>query len=187
MSEHASPSAQRPAPERFTAIVDPRTLRIERDLPGPIDRVWAYLTKGELRATWMSDTEIPAEVGAEFSSTWEGEDGEPGGRVDFRVRVYDAPHVLEYSWGELDAPSGAVRDSIVRFELRERGDRVHLTLIHSALPDTDDARTSFGAGWHAHVDVLEAVLSGVDGPDVNTRFAELEPLYVERAGVTPAP
>jgi uncharacterized protein YndB with AHSA1/START domain len=181
MSEQPSPYAQRPAPERFTQVINGHTLRIERDLPGPIERVWSYLTTADGMERWIARCEIPSVVGAEFSWQWSGE---TGGRFDGRVRVFDPPHVLEYAWVETGAPSGAVRDSIVRFELQPRGDRVHLRLLHTALPDTNDARTSFGTGWHAHVDVLEAVLSGIDGPDANARYDVLEPFYLERAAAT---
>jgi uncharacterized protein YndB with AHSA1/START domain len=30
------------------------TLTIQRRLPGPIERVWAYLTDGELRRQWLA-------------------------------------------------------------------------------------------------------------------------------------
>src|SRR5262245_16706624 len=33
---------------------EPGTIRIERVLPGPIERIWAYLTDPEKRATWFA-------------------------------------------------------------------------------------------------------------------------------------
>lgn len=36
-------------PDAYGRLVESTTLKIERLLPGPIERVWAYLTQSELR------------------------------------------------------------------------------------------------------------------------------------------
>jgi len=159
----------------FGTLLDAHALRFERDLPGPIERVWAYLTESDLRATWLYPGEVPREVGGEFTKTWEGEDGEPGGGLTLRTRIYDPPHVLEYDWIELSAPGGAIRDSYVRFELTANGDRVHLTFTQRALPV--DGYTTIGAGWHVHLDTLVAQVAGQGGPDAFTRYAAIAPRY----------
>ncbi len=159
----------------YGTLIDAHTIRFERDLPGPIERVWAYLTESDLKATWIGATEIPSTVGGETTMTWEGEDGEPGGGLTIRTRVFDPPHVLEYDWIELDAPGGAIRDSVVRFELAVQDDGVRLTLTHRALPV--DSYTTVAAGWHAHLDTLAAQLDGSGGPDAFARYAEIEPRY----------
>jgi uncharacterized protein YndB with AHSA1/START domain len=159
----------------FGTIIDAHTVRFVRDLPGPVERVWEYLTKAELTATWLYGNEVPQTVGEEFGSSWEGEDGEPGGTIRLRVQVYDAPRVLEVEWAEMPSPTGTITDSFVRFELTPVGDRVRLTLTHRALPA--HAFPSVAAGWHAHLDVLRAVLSGVEGPDAETRYEALKDRY----------
>ena len=158
----------------FGTLLDAHTIRFERDLPGPIERVWAYLTESELKATWVAPGDVPSEIGGEKTMTWEGEDGAPAG-LTFRTRVFDPPHVLEYDWIELGPPGGAVRDSVVRFELARVGDRVHLTLTHRALPT--DSYTTIGAGWHAHLDTLVAQVGNEGGPDADARFAVIGPRY----------
>ena len=35
--------------DAYGVLTEPQTLKIERLLPGPIERVWAYLTDSELR------------------------------------------------------------------------------------------------------------------------------------------
>jgi len=35
-------------------LLAPATMRLERLLPGPVERVWAYLTESEKRAAWPS-------------------------------------------------------------------------------------------------------------------------------------
>jgi uncharacterized protein YndB with AHSA1/START domain len=38
----------------YGVLTAPDTLRIERLLPGPIERVWQYLTDSDKRATWLA-------------------------------------------------------------------------------------------------------------------------------------
>jgi uncharacterized protein YndB with AHSA1/START domain len=38
-------------------------MRLERLLPGPVERVWAYLTESEKRATWLCGGEFELRVG----------------------------------------------------------------------------------------------------------------------------
>ncbi|MBV8580208.1 MAG: SRPBCC family protein [Candidatus Eremiobacteraeota bacterium] len=163
----------------FAARLDAHTIRFERDLPGPIERVWSYLTESDLRATWLAPGDIPSTVGTEFGGRWEGEDGEPGGAFVFRTRVFDPPHALEIDWVEVTAASGTISDSYVRFELTAQGDRVHLVLTHYALPPA--AFPTVGGGWHAHLDTLAAKLAGVEGPDADTRYEALKPEYEKLA------
>jgi len=99
--------------------------------------------------------------------------------LTFRTRVFDPPRVLEYDWIELGAPGGAIRNSVVRFELEPDGERVHLTLTHRALPI--DSYTTIGAGWHAHLDTLVAAVSGIEGPDANARYEIIGPRYAPLA------
>ena len=159
----------------YGTLTDAHTIRFERALPGPIERVWAYLTESDLKATWIGPGDVPSEIGGERTTTWEGEDGQPGGGLTLRTRVFDPPRLLEYDWIEHNAPGGAIRNSVVRFELEPDGERVHLTLTHRALPV--DSYTTIGAGWHAHLDTLVAVASGIEGPDAEARYAIIAPRY----------
>jgi uncharacterized protein YndB with AHSA1/START domain len=163
----------------FGTLLDANTIRFVRDLPGPIERVWAYLTESDLKATWIGPGDVPADIGGERTTTWEGEDGEPGGGLTLRTRVFDPPRVLEYDWIELQAPGGAIRDSVVRIELAAEGDRVRLTLTHSALPV--DSYETIGAGWHAHLDTLRATMNGVDGPGADVRYEAVRERYAALA------
>ena len=40
--------------EPFATMPAPATVRIERLLPGPIERVWAYLTESDKRRRWFA-------------------------------------------------------------------------------------------------------------------------------------
>ncbi len=83
------------------------TVQMERLLPGPIERVWDYLTKPEFLATWLD------------KGLHEGLDARPA------IKRYEPPAVLEYVWNG---------DSTVRFDLETRGQDVLLKLTHRRLP-----------------------------------------------------
>ena len=40
--------------DAYGVLTEPATLKIQRVLPGPIERVWAYLTESELRRQWLA-------------------------------------------------------------------------------------------------------------------------------------
>ena len=46
-----------------SVLIKPSTIRFERLLPGPIERVWAYLTESKKRATWLAAGEFDLRVG----------------------------------------------------------------------------------------------------------------------------
>ena len=66
-------------------------------------------------------------------------------------------------------------------ELEARGERVLLTLVHSRIPDRK-ALLSVSGGWHGHLDILAAKLSGGPVPDFWTTIARLRPEYEARLG-----
>ena len=35
-------------------LIEPGTVKMERLLPGPVERVWAYLTESDKRARWLA-------------------------------------------------------------------------------------------------------------------------------------
>ena len=146
----------------LATIPDRNTLRFVRLLPGPIDRVWAYLTDSAFLVKWLSDGVVGKRAGDEVRFDM----GATG-----RVTHYDPPHVLEYTWNEEDASEGPVVDALVRWELAEEGDRVRLTLTHSRLPENE--MLGHGAGWHAFLEILSACVEGRNPQ----QFGDLFPRY----------
>jgi uncharacterized protein YndB with AHSA1/START domain len=147
-------------PDAYGTLVDPATLRIQRLLPGPIERVWAYLTESELRRKWLASGVMPSQVDAPFEFVWRNDElacppsPRPAGfaeenRMQCVVREFDPPHRLAFTWGT---------GSEVSIELAPRGSQVQLTLIHRRLPDRGSL-LSVSAGWHAHLDILVALAS----------------------------
>ena len=47
-------------------MVEPGTVKMERLLPGPVERVWAYLTESDKRATWLAAGEFDLRIGGEI-------------------------------------------------------------------------------------------------------------------------
>lgn len=145
----------------YGKLTSPDTLRIERLLPGPIDRVWSYLTDSDKRRRWLAAGEMVLAPGAEFSLTWRNDDltQPPGQRPEgfgpehsmaARILAADPPHRLAFTWGT---------NGEVEFTLQPKGDKVLLILVHRRTTDRA-MRIMVGAGWHAHLDILAARLTG---------------------------
>ena len=147
--------------DAYGTLIEPTTLKIQRLLPGPIERVWAYVTDGELRRKWLAAGKMEVKAGTSFEFVWRNDEltnppgNKPEGfgeehRMDSRITELDPPRKISFTW----------RDSgDVTIELEERGKDVLLILIHRRLP----SRTTMlmvGAGWHMHLDVLVARARG---------------------------
>jgi uncharacterized protein YndB with AHSA1/START domain len=152
-------------PNAYGELIEPATLKIQRLLPGPIERVWAYLTDSDLRRKWFAAGEMELKVGAVFEFVWRNDEltdppgerppGFPGEhRRQSRITECNPPRKLAFSWHD----SGDVS-----FELEPRGSKVLLTLIHRRLPDRATL-LKVGPGWHMHLDVLVARATG-DEPE----------------------
>lgn len=152
-----------PMRDAYGTLTEPATLKIERLLPGPIERVWAYLTESNLRRQWMAAGEMQPKVDTPFEFVWRNDEltSPPGQRppgfpdehrMQSRITEYDPPRKLAITWGE----SGAVS-----FQLNPQGSEVLLTVIHRRVPD-HKTLLNVSAGWHMHLDVLAARLAGKD-------------------------
>src|SRR5690606_16162153 len=59
-----SPSSA--SPDGHGARLDAQSIRFERLLPGPIERVWAWLADADKRARWLAGGELPRQPGQTF-------------------------------------------------------------------------------------------------------------------------
>ena len=147
----------------FGVLTEPATLTIQRRLPGPIERVWAYLTDSDLRSRWLASGVMAMQAEAPFELVWRNNDlTDPPGqapdwftgehRMQGHIVAAEPPHKLVFTWdGSGD----------VSIELAAQGDSVLLTLIHRRLPDRNTMR-GVSAGWHAHLDLLVARVAGTE-------------------------
>lgn len=150
-------------------------VRFERLLPGPIDRVWRYLTTREGLAAWLFPGTIELRIGGKVDL----EDANaPGGRFSGTVTRCDPPRALAYTW--LEVSGSGVPPSEISFELEPRDADVLLVLTHRRMAPGFLAQT--GAGWHAHVDILAARLAGKEPEPSMRAFERLLPHYVAEAG-----
>ena len=58
----------------YGTLSEPATLTLQRLLPGPIERVWAYLTDGELRRQWLAAGAMEEKVGAPVEFVWRNDE-----------------------------------------------------------------------------------------------------------------
>lgn len=164
--------------DAYGVLTGPTTLKIQRLLPGPIDRVWAYLTDGDLRRQWLAGGRMDMKVGAPFELIWRNDElssrptKRPSGfpeeqRMKSRITELDPPRKLSFTWeGSGD----------VTFELEKQGDEVMLTVIHRRLPDRDTL-LKVSAGWHMHLDVLTARATGKEPDPFWEGWARLKQEY----------
>jgi uncharacterized protein YndB with AHSA1/START domain len=145
----------------FGALTEPATLTLQRLLPGPVERIWAYLTDSDLRRQWLAAGRMETKASTPFELVWRNNEltdppGEPppgfGGerRMQSQVVEIDPPRKLVFTWNN----SGDVS-----FELEQKGNEVLLTLTHRRLPDRPTL-VKVAAGWHTHLDVLVARAAG---------------------------
>lgn len=149
------------AMDEFGVVTAARTVRLQRVLPGPIERVWAYLTESEKRGTWLASGAMELRVAGRVELNWRNAEltphaetppdrfkSEDGSAVRGRITRCDPPRLLSYTWGE--DPKDA---SEVTFELTPRGEEVLLELTHRRLPDRT-TMVSVASGWHTHLGIL---------------------------------
>lgn len=147
--------------DAYGVLTEPATLKIQRLLPGPIDRVWRYLTESDLRRQWLASGKMEMKAGSPFELTWKNDEltTPPGTRpaefpeeqrMQSRITELNAPHKLVFTWGE---------HGEVSFELEEAGREVLLTVVHKRISDRKNL-IMVGAGWHMHLDILAARLAG---------------------------
>lgn len=163
-------------------------LEFERLLPGPIERVWEFLTDPELRAKWICGGRTEPRAGGvirlDFDNTRLSKSPPPEkyadqGKVAFEgeVLVYEPPHRLAFTWPE----SGDEVPSQVSITLSEEGGKVRLVLRHERL-GRGDFLNGAAAGWHAHLDLLADNLEGRQLHDFWTHHTALEAEYEQRLG-----
>ena len=145
----------------YGTITAPGTVRIQRLLPGPIERIWTYLTDSELRRQWLAAGDMAPQAGSSFELVWRNNElTDPPGhkpesfgeehRMQSRIVEFDPPRRLVFTWGD----SGKVA-----FDLERKGDKVMLTVLHEGISDRNNM-LMIGAGWHMHLNVLEARAGG---------------------------
>jgi uncharacterized protein YndB with AHSA1/START domain len=159
---------------------EPATVRLERLLPGPIERVWAYLTESDKRATWFAGGTFDLRVGGRADLHFDHSNISPEKTPDeykskksdwaSTITRVEPPRLLSYTFG----PGGP--ESEVTFELETRGKDVLLVITHRRLVDRK-TMVGVASGWDAHVAILIDRLNGVEPRPFWTTHAKLKREY----------
>jgi uncharacterized protein YndB with AHSA1/START domain len=159
------------ANEQHGKFTTPTEVRLVRILPGPIERVWEYLTDPEKRARWFCGGVLEQKAGGkvEFAMVHKNlapnetppakyaHVQDPGVTFEGRVLRCEPPRLLVYTFGS--------DDSEVTFELTTQGKQVQLVLTHRVRGAEEEADLcNYGAGWHTHLSLLIAQLEGGPRP-----------------------
>ncbi|WP_340644196.1 SRPBCC family protein [Phenylobacterium sp.] len=142
----------------------PGTVRFERRLPGPIERVWSYFADSDLRGQWLAPGPLEGRVGGTLELGFKHSElspepyDPPGGRGSGEARhilrcevlEIDPPRRLSFRWGE--------DTSVVVVELTPVGDEVALVITQSGL--SAGHMTEVAGGWHTHLAILEDRANG---------------------------
>lgn len=149
--------------DSYATRIAPDAIRLERLLPGPIDRIWAFLTESEKRGKWLASGNMELRAGGKvelnFSHEMISPEQTPAKYKDMpmgftgTVIRCDPPRLLQFAWMESHGSS-----SEVTWELAERGAQVLFTITHRRLEDRA-ALLSVSGGWDVHVGILEDVLT----------------------------
>jgi uncharacterized protein YndB with AHSA1/START domain len=181
----------------YGVIIGPGTVRFERMLPGPIERVWSYLTDSKKRRTWLAAGEMELRPGGQVEHIFRNSEltthDEPPpakhaahskeSRMHGHILACEPPRLLAYSWGETTGEH-ADAGSEVRFELTTVGKDVRLVLTHSKLANRD-SMVGVASGWHAHLGVLADRLNGRAPSGFWAAYTSWEHDYAQR--IPPGP
>ena len=157
------------------------TVQLERMLPGPIERVWAFLTESDKRKTWLGGGAFDLRVGGKadirFDHSNITSEKAPDGYSEHDcggiITRIDPPRLLAFTF------SAAGPESEVTFELATRGKGVLLTITHRRIKDRN-TMVSVAGGWDAHVGILEDRLNRVEPRPFWATHAQLKKEYEAR-------
>lgn len=170
----------------FGVVTEAGAVRFDRLLPGPVERVWSFLTDSDRRGRWLAFGAMEGRVGAPFRLEFHNcklgpgdsdipakyRDNCPDGVATHGViQAWEPCRLLSFTWAE---ESGS--PSLVTIELSDVDDKVRLVLTHRRL-DGHAMMISVAGGWHTHLDILEASLAGAAAPGFWTRHTMLEAEY----------
>jgi len=163
---------------RHGVLAPDKSLRIQRRLPGPIERVWAYLTDSDLRRQWLASGTMPLQAGASFELVWRNDelsmsaDERPDGfaaesRATCQFIEVEPLRRMRYIWPGVGE---------VSMELEAAGSDVLLTVTHRQLVG-ERLILNVSAGWHAHLALLVARLDNTVAPSLWATWKKVRAEY----------
>lgn len=143
--------------EELATQLESGALRFERDLPGPIERIWDYLVDPDKRTAWFCHGTTGEKAGDAFTLSFDHRKltSEPvpethkaledGIEMGARLTAIDPPHLFAFRWDDDGEET--------RIELSAHGDRVRLVLTQTPPADFEEFLGMAG-GWQAHLGLL---------------------------------
>jgi uncharacterized protein YndB with AHSA1/START domain len=102
-------------------LIQPSTVRLERLLPGPLERVWDYLVESDKRAKWLAGGAFDLRVGGKIELVFENDklsdESRDFGTKKFEGRItqLEPLRLLAHTW------QWEGKDSEVLYTLEPRG------------------------------------------------------------------
>ncbi len=172
----------------YAVMTAPDTVEIQRMLPGPIERIWAFLTESNKRGRWLASGEMDLQVGGKVDLHFRNADLSPHEDhaperyksmenchdTSGRIVECDPPRRLTFTWDEISG-----EPSEVTFDLSPHGDEVLLVVTHRRLVGRD-AMLSVAGGWHTHLDILVDTLNGDVPRPFWATHSKMEAEYAQR-------
>ena len=174
---------------KYGEILEDGSMRFVRVLPGPIERVWSWLTIGDKRAQWLCGGGDIAAPGQTIKFDFRHDDLTPhdetipaqyaemdsGVSFDVVVTVCEPPRRAVIEW-----PGARGVPSIVEFQLAEQAGKVTLTITQRGDINAEEFVGAL-AGWHTHLDIMVDKLSGEAPRPFWARHQALTAEYETRA------
>jgi uncharacterized protein YndB with AHSA1/START domain len=168
----------------------PAEVRLIRTLPGPIERVWDYLTDPAKRARWFAGGVCEQKVGGKNDLVFQHKQLSPheeppeqyqqmndaGFTMPSTILRCEPPRLLSYSFDDA---------SEVTFELTPQGQDVLLVLTHRARGDDIPSIPGYASGWHTHFAMLIAILEGTQLPPFWATHQRLKAEYAKAYAEVP--
>ena len=165
-------------------------VRIVRTLPGPVERIWEYLTDPEKRARWFAGGPMEPKKGGKVELFFQHKNIAPdevppeefkevhesGFKMPGTILRWEPPRVLSYTFDE---------NSDVTFELTPEGKNVRLLLTHRSRGEDLSSITGYASGWHTHLALLVSLLEGGARPPFWATHARLKQEYAKIHAAAP--
>jgi uncharacterized protein YndB with AHSA1/START domain len=173
--------------DEYGRFLGPGEVQFERVLPGPIERIWRYLTESELRGKWLAAGSMELRAGGAFELLFDHQtlsaeptppkfqgDGSPH-KLTGTVLRCEPPRLLSHTW----------YGSEITYELFPDGEDVRLVVTHRKLGDDSATLGQVAGGWHVHLGILEDQLAGRTPRLFWTTHAAAEQEYLRRLADNP--
>ncbi|MEM9015159.1 MAG: SRPBCC family protein [Pseudomonadota bacterium] len=168
---------------KYGEILEDGALYFVRELPGDIDRAWAWIVEADKRARWLCGGGDVRRAGETIKFAFRHKDLTPhedvipekykdmedGVTFDVEVTAFEPPRRLVIWW---PSPEG---DNEIEFRLSETGGLVKLELFQRGDIPAEHLLGSC-AGWHTHLDIMAAKRDGETPPPM---WATHEALFEE--------